>query len=313
MAKKHTVQVSNGGGDTASRAMLLKITIHHWKGKRHDRRISDEVADRYQADANMGSYLKQLVAKERLQSISILTSKIRDLWYERTLPWIDEGTRIVPNSLYLKTREEIDELVHQRQDAVNELALNWEEVVAEAKVRLNGLFLEDDYPSAKVLRDAYRIDIVPMAFPSGADFRLGVLGPESEQDEAALRAEVDAKVKDALADATRDVWQRVHDVTEKMADRLSAFSPIPQRKGDKIDGRTISPFRDTLVENVRDLVELLPALNVAGDPILAGLTDKISKRLCQHDAEELRQDPKLRQKTAKAAQEILDHAKGFLG
>lgn len=312
MATKHTVQVSNGG-DTASRAMLLKITIHHWRGKRHDRRISDEVAERYQADENMGTYLKQLVAKERLATISAVTHQIRELWYERTLPWIDEGTRIVPNSLYFKTREEIDELVHRREDAVNELALNWEEVVAEAKVRLNGLFLEDDYPSADALRHAYRIDIVPMPFPSGADFRLGVLGPESEKDEAALRAEVDAKVKDALADATRDVWQRVHDVTAKMADRLSAFSPIPQQKGDKIDGRTISPFRDTLVENVRDLVELLPALNVAGDPILAGLTDKIEKRLCQHDAEELRKDPKLRQKTARAAQEILDHAKGFLG
>lgn len=307
---KHTVKVSKKQ-DTAGRAMLLNVTIHHWKGRRHDKQISNEVADRYDADKEMGAYMKRLIAKERLATINGLTSQIRSLWHERTLPWIDEGTRIVPNSLYWKTREDLDALVHKREDAVNELALNWEEVVEEAKVRLNGLFKESDYPTAATLRDAYRIDIKPMPFPSATDFRMGILGPDNEEAEEALRAEHEEAVKAALADATQDLWKRVHEVTKKMVERLDAYKQ--PAKGEKVDGRTGSPFRDTLVENIRDLVELLPALNVANDPILAGLTDKLSKQLCANDAETLRTDPALRNKTAKAAQEILDQVEGFLG
>lgn len=307
---KHTVKIQDPkGGDAAQRAMLLKVVIHQWKGRSHDKRISDEVAERYEADENMGTYLKQLVAKERLAMIGSLTSQIRQLWYERTLPWLDQGTRILPNALYFKTMEQMDALIHKREDAVLELANKWEEVVEEAKLRLNGLFNEDDYPSPTALRNAYRIQVIPMPFPKGADFRMGVLGPENEVQEAELRAEVDDAVKNAVADATRELWQRIHDVTSKMADRLPAYT-VRQRGGKAIVN---NPFRDTLVENIRDLVELLPALNVTDDPVLDGLTDKIRDQLCTHDAEALRNDPKLRRQTARAAEKILKEVSDFLG
>jgi hypothetical protein len=304
---QHTVQT-----DTAARAMLLKMVVHQWQPRRHDKRVSAEVAERYKADEAMGSYLKRLVTKEQLRKINTLTDKIRDVWLERTLPWLDQGTRILPNAFYFKTLEGLKALIHQRDDAVLELAHNWEAVIEEARVRLNGLFDANDYPSAQVLRDAYRIDIVPMPFPSSDDFRLGVLGPDSEEDEAALRAEHNAAVKAAVGDALRDVWQRIYDATEKVADRLNAYkvSPDDEKKGGQ---RTDNPFRDSLIDNLRELIDILPDLNIADDPMLAGMGDKIRQQLCQYDGQMLRDDGTLRKQTALAAESILAQVSDFLG
>jgi hypothetical protein len=305
---QHTIKLSKKE-DTAQRAMLLQVTIHHWKGRRNDKRISNEVAERHGADANMGAYLKRLVTKERLERIGSLTSQIRDLWYERTLPWLDQGTRILPNSSYFATMGDLDKLIHQRDDAVLDLVHSWEEVVAEAKVRLNGLFNATDYPTPQSLRHAFRVKVTPLPFPSGGDFRLGALGSDAEQDEAALRAATNEAVQEALGEAMRDVFARVHEVTTKMVERLSTYQIVLE--GDKESIK--NPFRDSLVENVRDLVKLLPGLNVTGDPILAGLTDKMEKQLCRYDADELRDDAKLRKKTAQAAEKILAQVSDFLG
>jgi hypothetical protein len=298
---QHTIKIDKAG--TASRAMLLSVTIHHWKGRSSDKRVSDEVAEAYDADADMGAYFKRLVVKERLAKINKVTGKIRDLWYARTLPWLDQGTRILPNGSYFETLADLKALVHEREDAVIELVHNWEEVVAEAKVRLNGLFREADYPTAQQLRHAFRVKITPIPFPSGTDFRLGAIGPDPEAD-AALRAEFNEQLNEALGEAMREVWQRVHDVTKKMAENLAAYDPKELGHGTK--------FHGSMIEHTRDLVKLLPGLNVTADPILAGLTDRMEKQLCAHDADELRADGKLRQQTAQAAQKILDQVSEFL-
>ena len=64
----------------------------------------------------------------------------------------------------------------------------------------------------------------------------------------------------------RDPWERLKTVVEAMAKALS----IP----DKI-------FRDSLIGNVENLLDLMPDLNVTGDPTLEAMCSKIRKALTQ--------------------------------
>jgi len=105
---------------------------------------------------------------------------------------------------------------------------------------------------------------------------------------------VDRRVKNA----TEDLFRRLAEVTKRFAETLSNPDAI---------------FRDSLVENAVELVNLLPRLNVANDPELEKIRKEVSKKLASQDAENLRNAPKVRQKAADDAQAILDKMSGFLG
>jgi hypothetical protein len=66
------------------------------------------------------------------------------------------------------------------------------------------------------------------------------------------------------------------------------------------------------VQNVRDLVELLPAFNLTNDQTLDALTRRMRDELCSADAQTLRDDPKARKSVARAAESILDDAREFM-
>ena len=85
-------------------------------------------------------------------------------------------------------------------------------------------------------------------------------------------------------------------VSLEMAERLKAYKPAV-RKGDTTEGQ----FRDSLVENVRSLVGLLPAFNLTGDDLLADITARMERDLCSLDASELRDDAKARKAVARAS------------
>jgi hypothetical protein len=283
------------------RAMLVKISIHQWTARRHDKKVSDEVAQRHGSDATMGSYQKDLVAREALKEISEISSQIRTALYKRTLPWLDDGCRILPAAFYFDAMAEWKDLIHRREAKVGEFIANWDAVVADARLKLNGLFDERDYPRKERLPKAFEIDLTVFPLPAGDDFRVP-LGKAEE--EAQIKTQVEDRVNELIERATRDVWGRIHEVVERMVDRLRAYKVE--------EGKTVSTFRDSLVENVRDLVGLLPGLNVAGDGELDAMTKRLSDALCVYDAQQLRDSDLLRHQIADRAEKILTEVSDFL-
>jgi hypothetical protein len=65
-------------------------------------------------------------------------------------------------------------------------------------------------------------------------------------------------------------------------------------------------FRDSLVTNVRELCDILPALNIANDPALTDLTADIEDRLASLSPSALRTQPSTRESAALDAAALLD-------
>ena len=65
------------------------------------------------------------------------------------------------------------------------------------------------------------------------------------------------------------------------------------------------PFRDSVVTNLVKLVDVLPKLNVTGDPELERLASEVRAALLV-DPQELRKSESIRSETAKAATAICD-------
>jgi len=286
----------------SSRAMIVSLSISQWSGRRLDREITDEVNLQHNAASDAGRFNKLLLPKEALAGIVSIVGETRTDFAKRTLPWMDGGARIMAADAYLAHMSWVAGQVRKFETAVDDFIASYHSHVLDAKVRLNGMFKDSDYPTPEVLRTKFSIECRVLPVPAADDFRVDM----SEAQARMIRADIERQVAEATAAAVKDVYARIADVVGRMVDRLNAYKPAA-KKGDRSEG----VFRDSLVGNVRDMIDILPALNITGDPALSAMADKLQP-LVQHDADVLRDNAAIRRDVAAEAKAILDSMSGML-
>lgn len=278
----------------AESAMLARLSISQWTGKKHDKAISDHVAAEYRANRDAGRYTKALLAADALSAVGTAAGEARTYHYTATLPWRDDGARILPAAQFGEYSERMRELRTAFEASTAAFCSGYDGFIEEARARLNGMFRAEDYPRLDQLRRkfGFAVEIDPM--PTAADFRVSLR--EAEADE--LRARIDERNRAATAAAMGDLYRRLADVVGAMSERLG-------------DPKAI--FRDTLIQNARALVELLPRLNLTADPALEALRGRVAAKLCATEPEDLRRSPLIRQVVARDAAAILADMAGYTG
>jgi hypothetical protein len=98
-----------------------------------------------------------------------------------------------------------------------------------------------------------------------------------------VKEQLTNSMNEAYNHAIRDPWERLYKVTRTLAERLQAF--------DSAETKTI---RSAIIDNVQELTDLLPALNLAEDPELVNMAKEAKARLTAHSAKELKEDSGLR-------------------
>lgn len=294
--------IASASSTLATRAMVVSLSISQWSGRRLDREITNEVNQQHNAAADAGRYNKLLLPKEALADITSIVSETRTDFLKRTLPWMDNGSRIMAADAYLAHMAWLRKQTAKFDAAVDDFIRKYPGYMNDARVRLNGMFKDEDYPDPDILRAKFAVECKVLPVPTSADFRVEM----SDAQAAMIRADIERQVTTATTAAVRDVYKRVADVTERMVERLHAYT-----QADKSGDRTTGFFRDSLVGNVRDLIAVLPALNITGDPQLTAMADKL-KPLAEWDAKVLREDEGKRLDVAAEAQAILDSVSGFL-
>lgn len=142
-----------------------------------------------------------------------------------------------------------------------------------------------------------------LPFPDSADFRADL----DDETVADIRREIEETSIRVAADTLRHTAQRIADTVGHMAEKLKEYNSGSKGKNDKRNF-----FLNSLVDNVRDLAELLPAFNLTNDPKLAAIAKRISKELCAEDAAELRKNDAARESVKKSADEIVKAVSQFL-
>jgi len=269
------------------RAMLAAIHISVWTAIKHDRKVSREVAEQHGAYAGAGRYNKQLLREaERLESLRSLSGQIRQYFYKITLPWSDEGYRLLPAHFYFDLTTKMREFETTFSQQVEEFLAVYPSYIEQVRPELNGLFREEDYPSTDKLRNKFGVKLEVLPIPSGNDFRVTL----SEEEQARVAREIDENVRQLLQKGTEDLWTRLKGVVAHMVERLNE----PE-----------SRFHTSLVTNIGELVDLLPCLNVNQDEELNRFAGEIRDRLCGFTARDLKKNEILRAATANDAVQIL--------
>jgi hypothetical protein len=162
----------------------------------------------------------------------------------------------------------------------------------DAKYTLGKLWNPADYPKVEDLEGKFAMDLAIFPVPA-TDFRVQIASDELTR----IQQDVERRVMDAQKVAMRDVWQRLYDRVAKIAEKCA-------------DPKAI--FRDSMMENAREICDLLPRLNLADDPDLEAMRVAVESKLIHHP-EALRNNPDLRRNTATEAQRIMDAMGVFMG
>lgn len=287
----------------SQKAVLASITIGGWSARKLDRQITQETNERHNAKNDAGRYNKLLVPTIELDPINKVMGEARQEHYRVTMPWMDDGARILPTSMYIDYMTKMRELREQHRAVVKQFIARYPAIIASAPERLGSAFNITDFPDADRLPGMFYFDIKVLPCPDASDFRVDL----SADHLADIRSDMEERMKATLDEAMKEPVTRIIDVVGRMADRLKNYKP---KVGNK---RAEFTFRDSLVENVRDLVGLLPSFNLTGDKALSIICQKMTDQLTAHDAETLRNNAKARRETAAAAESILAQAQALMG
>ena len=275
------------------RALLVQLSVSQWTARKYDKKATKEVADANGTTTAVGRYNKSLLPmNDLLDNIHKKTTHIRQRYYDNTLPWGIDGTQMLPTSNYLQFMSDFRKERDEWNILVRNFVDHYDTLKEDAKRILGGLYDPADYPSAVDIRQKFHMDMAVFPVPS-ADFRVSIASDELSR----IQQDVERRVAEAQTNAMKDVWQRLFDRVKHMAEKLA-------------DPKAI--FRDSMVENAREICALLPRLNFTDDPNLEALRQQVEASLIKHP-EALRNDPDLRRDTAAEARAIMDKMSVFMG
>jgi hypothetical protein len=220
------------------------------------------------------------------RAVAAVRSEASGYWRTVTLPFPEAGIRLLPQNslgLFANTMAGYRERL---QEAVRDLAAQYDQMKSEAQRRLGTLFNPGDYPSTLDGLFDMEWSVVPIEPPN----YLVTLNPgvyEAEQ------ARVRERFESAVELAEQGFATELQRLTAHLAERLTGLH----------DGQP-KVFRDSAVENLREFFERFRRLNIRSSPELDALVEQAQQTINGVEPQTLRDSNRLRQMVARDFEQI---------
>jgi hypothetical protein len=286
------------------KAMIVKLRISEWKGGKKDHTATQATHTHFHAMDNSGEYRKFLISKDALKEIQQVAGRMRNYVLDNTLPWNDGGVRLLPTKHFMEFCGKIREMRSEFEMATLEFINKYPSLILRAQKDLGGLFNPNEYPTVDEIRERFSVDLKFKPVAVADDFRVEM----DEEEVERIKADISENVQRDMVAANQELWKRLYEVVNYTAERLSAD------RVDKKTGEKKPPiFRDTLVENAKEIVRILPRLNITGDQDLENMRQEVEAKLTVFTPGQLRDNPAIRAQVAKDAEAISNKMNGYMG
>jgi hypothetical protein len=278
----------------SQKAVLVSMRISRMGTSKVDRDMSNELTDVHQMERGSARVSKVLVQNKYFKKVNRICNEAKAVRDKFTLPWNDQGQRMLPSSVFRKFDTEMTRIKNDFEVAVNELESEYPDIIEDAKRRLNGKFKQEDYPDS--IKDKYDFDLEIVPMPKGSDFRLDVVTDEEKEK---LTQEIEKRTEDRIRKSTSDV---VHRMMESITVLLQGT-----------DGKSglLNPdarFHKTAVSKLQEILDVAPSLNVLDDPKLNAVIDTVKNLIKPEnlDVNSIRKDKKVRQQVLSDSLEAVE-------
>ena len=272
----------------SSSAMLVELNISTWTGRKLDKIVSAEIDARKQTTTRAGNYNKKLFADEpTFDAISKFAGNARTFHYHATMPWSDSGLRLLTTAMYFEYQKTISQMEMDFSGLIDEFINDYQNMVLRAEHKLGDMFDVLDYPDPDSLRDKFRFSVKFSPVPDVGDWRVDIGNDARETLQLSYQQAYTANLESAY----KDVWDRTHEALVNMSAKLA--------------GNTKQIFRDTLVTNVKEMIDLLDKFNITGDAKMRQAKVKIQSALSGVTPDALREDDEFRLDTKQKVDDLL--------
>ncbi len=284
------------------RAMNAHLSICCPSFRKTDSKLARKAAEDTGGDVSMHQHTRLLIAKSAIQKITKTISAARIYHNENTSPWEDGGQRILSSLNYPVYMPAMNEFQRDFNAAVDAFVPVYPAIIEQARPLLGNSFNEKDYPHPLRIREKFSFGVKISNLPVSTDFRCPGIGPEEEER---VRRQIEERTEAAMEGIVHDLWRQMGTHVNHMVERLKAYDEREERKAQPDAEKDLTgTFRNTLVDNLKELVERLPRLNLTGDTQVEEMRRKMMAQLCAHTAEDLRTSPLTRQHVLKNAEAI---------
>lgn len=272
---KHTNIHTGNLNALAGKGMICVIKMGRWGATKQHREATDEVNAQNNTDAAKVSVT--LTKHPALKQITSIDGAARQCHYGLSLPSVDEGLRIVPAVRLQEHSDNMRVFASQRQKVVDQFMADYDQEARTAPSRLGGLYDARKWPSAEKVRERFRFE---------TDYR-----------EIPVQGQWQRWLLDSAEEGKEELRQRVADAVRHVAERLSIATASENAI---VDGRTL---RDSVIGNLREILELAPDLNLTSDVHIEELVRE-AQSLTRYSAEDLRNNSSLRKEMAARANKV---------
>jgi hypothetical protein len=275
-----------------TRVMLAGLTISKYDGRKLDKKVSREVNTAKNAVQGAARVNKDLFTKDALSAYKAAASEAYEVHYKLTLPWGDDGYRVLPVDMYFEYLQAMAAVKVKFENAVKEFIMDYDAHVEEARKTLGDMWNQYEYLKREEVAQKFYFDIKLMPMPDAADFRVDI----ADAEVAVIQADIQRRLNESVVDALKDPLRKLYKLMSHMVEKLND----PE-----------SQFQYTMVENIRELVGMIPKLNFTNDPTLTQIAND-AKLLTLHSADTLRNDFAVRNAVASHAQTLINKVEGWI-
>ena len=228
-------------------AVLVSYSVSKWNNVRTDKKVGKAIAKQHGISSKAGRYQKVLIDSALYKAITDAGQYGRDKFYAYTLPW-QHGVSIVNIKALDVLRDEIVKAEVMFNESVDTFMDQYPALVERASETLGPIFNRHDYPDADSVRDKFAIDfqITPIVRDGHFDDIAEIVGTEVAQELAKKLSEQQEK---QWQGAAKSVRHKLYKALKHAHDAM-------------LHGKRLHA---SSLDNLRELSDLLPILNINND------------------------------------------------
>ena len=265
----------------SSSAVIAELNISVWTAAKLDKTATSEVLATNQAGQQSGSFKKNLLAGTSLRKdIADYAALCRTYHNRVTLPWMDRGGRLLPTSLFLDYKQQMNVRKAQFDNLTQNLLDNYDALKTSAQGYMGSLFNDGDYPPLTEIQKKFGFNLVFSPLAEAGDFRLDVPTQDLHDMQEQYTKDFDTRLQDAM----RKPWKDLYTLLSNMSEKLAECGAEEKRR-----------WYDSFVTNATQMCSLLSSLNITKDPKLEEARRDLERAMLGVDIETLKDSPVSRQ------------------
>jgi hypothetical protein len=274
--------------ETTKKLIKVRVRVSSWMGQVRSDEGQYELAKNHDAEKDALSVGLALLPKAVQKEIRDHVIGIRKAVAKASLPFEDGGYRILKATEYSRLNAEIQKRQSDFQTYIHdEVYMKYDELRFMAQTRLGSLFDEDSFPTLESIMGRYGACLFVQPIENLEDLRIDGI-PDAEL----------AKIKeDTLAEYEKNLVAGQMELVQSIRKAVEAILEKTDNEG--------SRYKRAL-ENLSELCDSVPALNILGSDELEKLAKQIKKKIATKDSNTIKENKTVKTAVVKASKSMID-------